>query len=203
VYPLKRSWPNVDLIQRLAGPGLHSPPEEAFGISATEALMRPGNLAIDGQHFQIFNLKINNNAGTLRHKIYGNFDAESYGSWHYKIRRITDATRAYVNTPTVAAGVDFLGGGGIMSGVANTFVFDVARQDPGKFAFMARVDYYSGNVSRPRVYGQSIARNVFGVTMPRIELTFINDMTAAAWNINTTNIPSGTTVGIRCIGFIA
>lgn len=153
---------------------------------------------LDGfQKPQSFVIDIVNTAGTLQHKIVGstaNAEAAAYAD------KITGASSTLQNTPTVGAGTDFTTGVGI---VGSTIVLNTADQDAATYFGTVVVEFYSGNVVRPRPYAGFTSRNVNGTTRDRLEISLTNDISAAAFTINTTNIPSTQSLWVRFTGFLA
>lgn len=170
------------------------------GVATTLAAGLSPNFAaisLAAQKLQTFVVEIINSAGTLQHRIVGstvNAEAAAYAD------KVTGASSTLANTPTVGAGTDFTSGAGITGA---TIVLNTADQDAATFFGTAVVEYYSGNVARPRCYVGFTSRDVNGTTRDRLEITLLNDLTAAAFTINTTNLPSTTSVWVRFTGFLA
>lgn len=159
-----------------------------------------GNLQLSGQRFQHFVLTIANNAGTIQHKIESWVGDAATGNLN---SQIVGASATYANTPTLGAGTDFTAGGGIISN--SFFVLNNAAQTDGDTAGVCTVVSYTGGGALvvPVVHWRETNTNVNGVTQRRIGLSFGNSSNAGgAWNINTTNLPSGTAVIVQCFGLI-
>jgi hypothetical protein len=157
-------------------------------------------VALDGQKAQTFFVHVKNNAGTLQHGLFVDYNVTLAPAYADRIIGLIAPGNTYANTPTVGAGTDFVNGGGIS---ANIFVLNTLGQTGNLHFAMAAVEYYDGNVVRPRPIPTFGSRNVNGVTILRPEIRFINDMTGADWTINTTNIPSGKSIGFRFMGALA
>lgn len=198
VSRILRRYMNVNRIRFIGGGG-GQPPMFQDPTQFGPHFDRPGAVAIDGMEWQMFCCTLRNSGGTLQHKIVGDLNAGNRGAFQYKLRA---SSTAFVNTPSLGAGTGFSQGGGILSG-ANSFIFDTNPQVQTMLAGVGKVDYYSGNVAAKPLIAVSIAaRNIGGVTIPRLEFYFTNGFTAAAWNLNTTNIPSGTEIDFRFMGFL-
>ena len=159
------------------------------------------SISLDGQKFQSFEIAIVNTAGTLQHQIiaeHRSVDVNA-GNWADKI---TGASATLANTPTVGAGVDFTSGVGIN---ANRIVFNTAAQTIAKIFGLVTVEGYSGNVGgfAPRARLLFNSRDVNGTTRIRLEVGLNHPYTDAQWTINTTNIPSGTNIGVRVLVALA
>lgn len=197
-----------------------SPPQNGFGGAFAEAAYVCGDtrypfqyfggidaktngangLSLDAQKWQNFNLRLTNTAGVIQHAIFDN--ALQGGSPGYADRIIGNST-ALANTPSVAAGVAFTNGVGLLSGTTSHVVLSTAAAVSGKSNLTVTLVYYDGNVTRLNVYIGLASRNVNSVTQFRPELVFTNDMTGAAVNIDTTLLPAGKILDININGYIA
>lgn len=156
------------------------------------------DISLDGQLIQTFVVEIVNTAGTLQHRIV---DSTAQAAAAGYASKITGASSTLANTPSVGAGVNFTNGVGIVP-ASGIIVFNTAAQDTAEFFGTAIIEYYSGNVTRGRVYVGTNNIDVNGTTRVRLIIAIVNDMTAAAWNINTTNLPSGQSIWIRFTGYL-
>jgi hypothetical protein len=142
---------------------------------------------------------LQNNAGTIRHVFLNDISVvPNKGAYFDRIIGARPDSN-YVNTPTVSASVDFVGGGGIVSGALDHFYFNTEEQNHASMIEMSMLEFYSGNVVRPRPMLSFVSRNVNGITRRRLDIQFMNDLSGAAWNINTTNLPSGQVLSVRVI----
>lgn len=153
-------------------------------------------IALNGQQFQCFVVAISNVAGTLKHAIFGNTSTDPA----FYANKINGASVTQATTPTVGAGTGFTSGLGI---TGSTIVLDTADQNPNTLAAGAFLEYYDGAVAVPSFYVRFTSRNVNSVTRYRFEINCEKTASAAVWTINTTNLPSGTSVLIRVFAFLA
>lgn len=159
----------------------------------------PYNLApVLGQQLQSFTLNIQNNAGTLEHRIVVNRGVVQLPTAGNKIN---GATTAWNATPTVGAGTDFVAGVGITSG--NQIVFNTAAQISTYEIMLCSVEYYDGGVTHPSVDTFFNTANVNGTTLNRLHFRLVSQNSGSAWNVNTTNIPAGKSIAIGFIGYLA
>lgn len=154
-------------------------------------------ISLGSQLLQAFCVRITNTAGTLQHNIVGMTGTNTASAYATKI---SGASTTLANTPTVGAGTGFTSGAGI---TGNNLVLNTADQDTATFIGWSAVEYYDGNVTAVIAFPQFTNRNVNGVTQDRLEIKFINPMTGANWDINTSNLPSGKTILVRFMGFLA
>jgi hypothetical protein len=169
--------------------------------SATAAWSTPdqGSIPLTSQTMNSFIVEIINTAGTLQARLMG--DAVSGGAAGYA-SKIVNQNNSLVNVPTVAVGQDFSSNGLGITG--NTIVFNTAAQTIANYFGQCIVEYYDGNVSPgPRAYGGFVSRNVNGNTVIRLEIYLVTILTAGAFTINTTNLPSGKLILVRWTGFLA
>jgi len=155
--------------------------------------------SIRGQALTSFVVGIFNDAGTLKHKIVAGSANAVAGSYQSKI---VGASTTYVATPSVGAGVDFTNGVGIVAASPYILSFNTAAQIGANLVAWAFVESYGGGVSVPLLATEFTSRNVNGTTQVRLELEFSTPLTAAPWNINTTNIPAGTAIYVRVVAFL-
>lgn len=211
--PLQRTFDllNVTRILKQSGPGMAAPvfgstPLVSAGVGGVSATGWPTlpPIALDGQDLQCFFIYVKNNGGTIQHKIISDLNQGNWGAWQYKIRGLTDPTRPFVTTPTIDSTHAHAGGGGLVSGSPHIFSLDTGPQDVYKFAGIANVGYYNaGLATKHLVCPGFAARNVNGITHYRLEFTFLNAFTAAAFNLSTSNIPSGNELDFHFLGFLA
>ena len=150
---------------------------------------------------QTFTLAITNDSGTLKHQIIGD---SSSSTLPRSCTRIENASATLAVTPTVDSTTNFVTGVGILSGSTNQIVFDVENQTTytAGVNLTAFIERYNGNVSIPNVSAIRNFVNVNGQQITRVHLAFYNALSGAVWNINTTNIPSGTTLWVKFVGYI-
>lgn len=151
--------------------------------------------------YQVFTLAITNDAGTLKHQIIGDWASTTLPR---SCTRIIGASATLAATPTVNSTTNFVSGVGILDGFENQIAFDVENQNTYSVGInlAAFVERYDGNVSVPSVSAIRNFFNVDGSSIVRVHLSFYNALSGAAWNINTTNIPSGKTIWIKFLGYI-
>jgi hypothetical protein len=177
MQPLARSRGNVQRFERLVD-------------------FRNG-LFFDGQKFQTFLLVVRNNGGTIQHTIAADpnatppFAPDRMPLYAEKILgRNWDGS--FSNTPTVSASVDFVNGGGLLTGNTMRFIFNTAHQDITALIGFAQVIYYDGNSSRPRpIAWFGAGNNIKGATRTRLEIYYTIGISASSWTIDATRIPSG------------
>lgn len=172
----------------------------ADGPSMTAINITDGNLKLNAYRFSFFHIRIYNNAGTLQHGIFADYN--NPGSASAFATQVTGATATLNNTPTVAAGVDFTAGAGIVSGITHFLALNTAAQVVGSIAIQAVVTYDDTGTNvrcAPVVH----SFNVNGTTRNRLTLYFTNSATGAAFGLTTANIGAGTQIGVALFGFIA
>ena len=168
-------------------------PADIVSTNDGEFLYREGGLVVFARP-TAFDLFIYNTAGVIEHQIFG-----------FNASRIIGATGAIGTTPTVSSTVDFVEGAGIDSAFAHHFVLNTAAQlsaeDQMFQAYIIDNPTGSGAIW---VQPSSLSKNVNGVTRIWKMLAFKSNSTTPPnrWLINTTNIPAGKWIGVRCFGHI-
>jgi hypothetical protein len=143
---------------------------------------------------QNFLLDFNNNGGTKRHRIVSDvinvFDSSMAD-------RLTGATAAWTNTPTVSSVVAFAAATGILSGDNTILLFDTIAAQTNT-AVGAVIEYDDSGLTglRPSLFTTSV--NVNGVTINRLALR-LYDSTGTAINW-TSAITAGKSVRVRISG---
>lgn len=153
---------------------------------------------IHSQALQTFTVRILNNAGTLQHQILNLPTASSAAGFAGKI------SGADINpntTPDVSGGATALAAGAGING--NELVLDTSGQTNANAFVAAFVEKYDGSVSTPAVAAVFVSMAINGVTRNRLHLRLTNALSGADWTLNTTNIPSGKSVYIKFIGYLA
>jgi hypothetical protein len=154
---------------------------------------------IDGQKLQTFVAQI----GTTGTNHWGRMHGDAWFGYpaSYADKVIgakMDGTTTII--PTVGPTVDFVAGMGI---TGNSIVFNTADQNPAAFWGMVSMEYYDGNVARPRPQARFVSRDVNGTVRYRLEVSFTDEITGAAWNVNPTNIPTARFMEFRFMGALA
>jgi hypothetical protein len=150
---------------------------------------------------QTFTLAITNDSGTLKHQFIGDSASTTLPR---SCTRITNSSATLAATPTVNSTTNFVAGAGILATATNQIVFDTENQTTYAAGtnLTAFIERYDGNVSIPNVSAIRNLANVNGISITRVNLAFYNSLSGAAWTINTTNIPSGTTLWVKFVGYI-
>lgn len=152
------------------------------------------------QKIQAFEFDLNNNAGTLRHRI-GVLGAAGTAATY--VDKITGASNSYGNTPTGAdASTAFVNGVKIGSADTNTIYFDTAAQTQANFAGIATILFNStGTRLTAWIFSHSI--NINGTTRRRLAISFWDAATGAAFALNTTNIAASKSIQVTFLAFLA
>lgn len=152
-----------------------------------------------GQRLQSFILRIHNDAGTLKHAIYGEENGNSVGSYS---DAVISASATLTATPTGAdATTAFATGVKIGSANTNSLILDTIEQAQPDNAGGAAISLNtSGTALTVQIY--KISRDVNGVTRTRPELHLFNAATGAAFAITTANIADGKQIRIAFNGYL-
>ena len=145
---------------------------------------------------QNFIFEMNNNAGTLRHRILSSLIDGGAGSWADKI---SGATSSWTDTPTVSGVVDFSGGAGILSGGINALLLNTAAQGMIFNGVTIMEENTTGTAYTPVV--SIVSSNVNGTTRYRITLRIL-DAAGGQANWSTAIIPAGKSIVVRFNGYI-
>ncbi len=143
----------------------------------TEALVTSGNVVYDWRYGQEQNfvIQITNTAGTLQHRIMA--DLDTGGSTNLD-NRITGATNAYTNIPSVSSVVAFSAGGGILSTATDVILLETARSQSTETPFRAIMEG-TNTGTQYTVSPGTVSSNVNGVT--RVWPSFrLRDLSGAA-----------------------
>jgi hypothetical protein len=158
-----------------------------------------GGFRLEAQKFQSFTLQINNDGGTLKHRVVVGHSNTTEPNSNY-IDQVTGASGTYQATPTVGVGTGFTTGVGI---AASFIIFNTDAMTAANFCGRAEVEFYDGNNTRVHAIAGISTDNINGTTRARLAVNLTNDMTGAAVTIDTTLIPSGKTLSIKMWGFVA
>jgi hypothetical protein len=169
--------------------------QERLGFVGPNIHIEDGHYLLDHKR-QVFKFRLENNAGTLRHRItsIGGTSASNYAD------RITGAVATFTNTPT---GTDsttaFAGGAKIGSASTNAIYFNTEAQDEDQFSLYPKIVYNTSGTDlhiNPSI--QSI--NINGTTRAWATVFFYNATTGA--NYNLTSLPSGDIIDFIVEGYI-
>lgn len=155
---------------------------------------------LNARIFLSFRLEIKNNAGTIQHRMIEDF---SLGNAPTYPGSISGASATFANTPTVSPVVGFVNGFGIWTSNNAAAIFDSADIGSGVgtyvIAYLEDARGLLNTLISPSTMAGSVNADINGVTRTRFMFYCLS--TAGTFNINTTNIPSGQTIGIRVFGF--
>jgi hypothetical protein len=159
------------------------------------------DISLASQVLNCFGVQINNNSGTLRHRMgFGQVAGTTASNF---IDRISNASTTYADTPTgTDADTAFASGLKVSTTSAYAVVFDVAAQTTANGLATAVIqDNSTGTALNVAVDYESF--DVNGTTRNRMSFYYTNASSGAAFNINTTNIPSGKNLITRFYGHLA
>lgn len=135
---------------------------------------------IAGTEFQAFQVIINNNGGTLQHKIVAPGAGETSATTAPLGNLINGASATYTNTPTgTDASTPFAAGGKISSAQPAAFVLDMPGVTPENFVVWPQVKLSNTGAFPPVEISQS-SRDINGVTRNRPEIYLLNSSTGGA-----------------------
>ena len=148
---------------------------------------------------QSFVLLLRNNAGTLQQAFWSDINEQAIG----RVSKITGATTIWTNTPTgTDSSTAFAGGAKISTTTANAIILATANQDTANNNMIAGIAYNTtGTAYTACAAIESI--DVNGVTQNYLTFQLFNASTGAAVAINTTSVPSGTSIAFSFYGKIA
>jgi hypothetical protein len=146
---------------------------------------------------QSFVLIIQNNGGTIQHKIID--DATGLGLGNYT-SRIINASIGFTNSPSVDSTHNFAAGGGIVAAATSQFLFDTAPQAPVNDQMVAVLENNSSGTAL-NVSCLLSNLNVNGVTRTRLVYQFGNTSTDAAFAL--TGLALNAYIKVRFYGKIA
>jgi hypothetical protein len=143
-----------------------------------------------------FTLEINNNAGTLRHRISSGSTSTTavFGS------KITGASSTYANIASVNSGVDFVSGVGLVSTSLSQVLFDTIEQTSGEcflYAFIGRDQ--SGATALSAAF-EMVSSDINGETLTRPRLQFYDG--GSAFTIDSTNLTNGNSIIVNIYGYL-
>lgn len=147
--------------------------------------------------FQRFNITIFNDTGTLKHRIISTrTDTSTVGSFADKV---TGASITLAASPSLAAGVDFTSGAGILASATHMFVLNTPAQVSGEAAPVVMVagDTSGGAIRAAGIFNNS---NINGTTRNRFAIYLSNS--SGDFAITTANIGSGKQIDLDVIGFL-
>lgn len=155
-----------------------------------------------GQQLQSFSICITNTAGTLQHRVVrSRFSTSIPDAQLYSMFSGFSATLA--NLPTIGPSTDFTNGVGYYSSNPQIVLNNRNAQTDANVCYIAHVQYYDGAVSTPLVEAITSNTDVNGVTIERTHIAIRNALDGSAWNLNTTNIPTGKSLYIKVLGWVA
>lgn len=146
---------------------------------------------------QSFVLILQNNTGTIQHKIID--DATGLGLGNYS-SRINNASVAFTTTPSVDSTHAFAAGGGIVAAATSQFLFDTAVQVSANDQMVASLENNSSGTALC-VSCLLSNLNVNNVTRTRLVLQFGNASTDAAFAL--TGLTAGQYIKVRFYGKLA
>lgn len=159
------------------------------------------SVSIAAQKLQTFVLQLTNTAGTIQHRflnVSASADAAAYAD------KITGVSASLANTPSVSGAVNFTNGAGLVSGATHIVSLNTGVQSAATYLGVASyVEYYDGNSSVPHVMQCITSRDVNGTTRLRLELNLTINVSGVAWTVDTTRLPAGKVLNIRCTAFLA
>jgi hypothetical protein len=169
-----------------------------FGASSNA---QRSTLHLGGGSFQTFCLEINNNSGTLEHRIVNSRARSTLPDSQY-ISNFSGFSSTYATLPSVNGSTDFTNGVGYDAGNTQIVLNNVNAQDIDLYQVVSNLLYYDGNVHSPNVEPFINSMDVNGTTQFRLHLKFTNSLTGASWDVNTTNIPAGKKITVQVLGWI-
>jgi hypothetical protein len=162
---------------------------------------RRSSLHLGGGSFHTFSLEINNNAGTLEHRIVNSRARSTLPDSQY-ICNFSGFSSTYASLPSVNSSTDFTNGVGYDAINTQIVLNNNNAQDLDLYQVALNVLYYDGNVNCPNVEHFVSSINVNGTSRLRTHLKFTNSLTGADWAVNTTNIPTGNKIVVQVLGWI-
>lgn len=171
----------------------------ANGLSYSKNMMLHGTtLGVKLQQLQAFCVRLNNNGGTIRHRIGANVDSSVTATFAEKIN---GATTSYNTTPT---GTDsttaFTAGLKIGNPTKSFVILDTNTQVSSDVIIQAQI-VYNSTTTALTAWAYIVSTNVNGVTKNRVVIQFLNATTGAAYDLTT--LPSGAFIDTNVICFIA
>lgn len=150
------------------------------------------------QSLQAFDLQVFNDAGTMKHRIRAAAGVNATFA-----DKISGATSGDTTTPTGAdASTAMSGGGKISSADTSIFILDTAAQTVADRIGHATIGINTAGTALSCDVAFT-SRDVNGTTRIRLELSFLNAATGAAFGLTTANISAGNSVRIQFLGYLA
>ena len=181
--------------------GANSAAAGTFAAIVGTTLAVTTDLAVAGQILNCFTCALENDSGTLKHRMgFGG----SFGTITSNyIDRISSASSTFAVTPTGAdADTAFTSGCKISTNSPHALTFDTAAQTAADGIGTVVIQRQSVGTDLTVTYDQA-SHDVNGVTRNRVMFAYVDTATGAAFNLNTTNIASGKTILTRFLGHIA
>lgn len=170
-------------------------------LTVTGTVAATTDLEVASQALQCFGIQLNNSAGVLRHRMgFGQVTGTTASNF---IDRIVGASTVFATTPTgTDATTAFETGCKVSTTSAYSIVFNTAAQVTANG--LATVALQNNGTGTPLVVGVDYSSyDVDGETLNRISFYYTHADSAAAFNINSTNIPTGKTMVTRFYGHLA
>ena len=173
------------------------------GTTANGTITRKGRVeSVKYGAPQNFLIEVRNNGGMLEHRIA----AERWdGFASLGADKIIGASVTWTQTPSVAAGVDFATGVGIVAAAPHILLLKVALEQNPAINGTAVVEFNStalgGTTLTPYASLTTDSVNVNGVTLVRPAI-YLSTTSGAFINWSTANIGTGESIGIRVQAFI-
>ena len=148
---------------------------------------------------QSFVLTLSNPTGTqIQHAIVVGVNTATLPDFSWKVQ---GASKTATNTPSVAAGVAFAAGVGIVAALTNEIMFDVPNAYVDSEVFgIAVVSFNTTGTPHVMVSLTSSSNNVNGVTLNRPALYFfVDDGAATPFNLTNANLPAGKVLNVRVL----
>jgi hypothetical protein len=156
---------------------------------------------LNGYQLQMFALQIRNNGGTIEHRIVIDNGNAVLPTANY-INKINGASATYATTPSVAAGVGFTSGGGVLAASTNSFLFDTADQSQTVAFGMVQFDSYVTEADALSVGLATHSSNVNGTTRRRLIIGVRDMATGGGYALTAANIAAGDEMTIKIMCFI-
>jgi len=150
------------------------------------------------QRLQAFNLRIYNDAGTIKHRIGSSGDSSLAGNLSTKI---TGASTTLTATPTGADSTTaFAAGAKIGNPATSIIILNTESQSTANTVLQASISY-NNSTTALTVWPQVTSLNVNGVTRTYMNLQFLNATTGASYNLTT--LPAASILEINVLAFLA
>jgi len=158
-------------------------------------------LSVGGGQFQMFTLELQNDSGTIKHRIVRS-RASSLLPHAQLIGAFSGFSATLAALPSLGPTTDFTNGVGFDATNNQIHFNNRNAQDQEWTSFSAHVVYYDGGVSVPNVECWINSIDVNGTTKLRNVFKLTTATTGADWVVNTTNIPSGDKLFIQFVGWV-